>query len=150
MTDPAKKPEQEGRKRLRKAIYQRDPDKPEQAPRKPKEMKHSRSLTIRFTKSEWDLIVKNAELGSTTPTAIVRAGALGQTVRAIVARAWTDADRTVYKALVGGMNNLNQLAKATHLGAALQAEATQLFASLRRLLAELVPPHEIEQKQEIQ
>ena len=149
MTDLEKKSKQEGRKRLKKAIYQRDPDKPDQAPRKPRELKHSRSLTIRFTKSEWDLIVKNAELGATTPTAIVRAGALGLRVRAIVARAWTDADRTLHKALVNGMNNLNQLTKAVHLGAALQQEAGALFTSLRRLLAELVPSQEeIEQKQE--
>lgn len=147
MTDPEKKPKQEGRKRLKKAIYQRNPDKPDQAPQKPEELKHSRSLSIRFTKSEWALITKNAELGATTPTAIVRAGALGLRVRAIVARAWTDADRTLHKALVGGMNNLNQLTKATHLDAALQEEAAALFASLRRLLAELVPPQEeIEQK----
>jgi Bacterial mobilisation protein (MobC) len=143
MTDPAKKPTQEGRKRLRKAIYQRDPEKPEQAPRKPRELKHSRSLTIRFTKSEWDLIVKNAELGSTTPTAIVRAGALELKVRAIVARVWSDDERETYRALVGEMNNLNQLAKATHLGSALQAEAAALYAVMRQLLAELVPPQEI-------
>lgn len=144
-----KKPKQEGRKRLRKAIYERDPDKPDQAPRKPKDLRHSRSLTIRFTKSEWELIEKNAELGATTPTAIVRAGALGLRVRAIVARAWTDADRGIYKTLVGGLNNLNQLTKATHLGTALREEAAALFASLRRLLAELVPPQEeIEQNEE--
>lgn len=149
MTDPEKKTKQEGRKRLKKAIYQRDPDKPDQAPKKPKELKHSRSLTIRFTKSEWGLIAKNAELGATTPTAIVRSGAVGLRVRAIVARAWTDDERTTYKALVGGMNNLNQLAKSAHLGTALQAEATTLFTSLRQLLAELVPPQkEIEQNQE--
>lgn len=144
MTDPEKKPKQEGRKRLRKAIYQRDPDKPDQAPRKPKELKHSRSLTIRFTKSEWDLIAKDAELASTTPTAIVRAGALGLTVRAVVARAWTDDERATYRALVGEMNNLNQLAKAAHLGTALQAEAAALYATLRLLLGELVPPQVIE------
>lgn len=150
MKDPNKKPKQEGRKRPKKTIYQRDPDKPNQAPRKPEELRHSHSLTIRFTRSEWALIAKNAELGATTPTDIVRAGALGLRVRAIVARAWTDADRTLHKALVNGMNNLNQLTKATHLGAALQAEAAALFGSLRRLLAELVPPQsEIEQKQEI-
>jgi hypothetical protein len=149
MEDPEKRPRQEGRKRLKKAIYQRDPDKPDQAPRKPKELKHSRSLTIRFTKGEWDLIAKNAELAGTTPTAIVRSGALGLSVRAIVARAWSDAERDTYKALVGGMNNLNQLTKATHLGATLQAEATTLFTSLRRLLAELVPAQEIEQNQEL-
>ena len=148
MTDPGKRPKQDGRKRLKKAIYQRDPDKPEQAPRKPRELKHSRSLTIRFTKSERDLIAKNAELGATTPTAIVRAGALGLRVRAIVARAWTDADRTLHKDLVGGMNNLNQLTKAMHLGVTLQAEASALYATLRRLLAELVPPQEIKQNQE--
>ena len=149
MINLEKKPKQEGRKRLKKAIYQRDPDKPDQAPRKPKELKHSHSLTIRFTRSEWDLIAKNAELGATTPTDIVRAGALGLRVRAILSRAWTYDDRKLHKALVGGMNNLNQQTKATHLGAALQAEATALFASLRRLLAELVPPQEeIKQKQE--
>lgn len=144
MKKPEKKPKQEGRKRLRKAIYERDPDKPDQAPRKPKELKHSRSLTIRFTKSEWDLIVKDAELANTTPTAIVRAGALKLKVRAIVARAWADEERETYRALVGEMNNLNQLAKATHLGTALQAEAAALFAVLRQLLAELIPPQEIE------
>ncbi|MGI4735322.1 MAG: plasmid mobilization protein [Janthinobacterium lividum] len=149
MEDPEKRPRQEGRKRLKKAIYQRNPDKPDQAPRKPKELKHSRSLTVRFTKSEWDLIAKNAELAGTTPTAVVRAGALGLSVRAIVARAWSDAERATYKALVGGMNNLNQLTKATHLGATLQAEATTLFTSLRRLLAELVPAQKIEQNQEL-
>lgn len=148
MEDPEKRPRQEGRKRLKKAIYQRDPDKPDQAPRKPKELKHSRSLTIRFTKSEWDLIAKNAELAGTTPTAIVRSGALGLSVRAIVARAWSDAERDTYRALVGGMNNLNQLTKATHLDSGLQTEATALFASLRRLLAELVPAQKIEQNQE--
>lgn len=52
MKDAEKKPKQEGRKRLKKAIYQRDPKKPDQAPKKPEELKHSRSLTIRFTKSE--------------------------------------------------------------------------------------------------
>ena len=149
MEDPEKRPRQEGRKRLKKAIYQRDSDKPDQAPRKPKELKHSRSIGMRFTESEWDLIAKNAELAGTTPTAIVRAGALGLSVRAIVARAWSDGERDTYRALVGGMNNLNQLTKATHLGAGLQAEATTLFASLRQLLAELVPPQEIEQKQEV-
>ena len=151
MKDPKKKPNQEDRKRLKKAIYQRDPDKPDQAPRKPKDQRHSHSLTIRFTKSEWDLIVKNAELGATTPTDIVRSGALGLRVRAIVARAWTEADRTLHKALVNGMNNLNQLTKAAHLGAALREEAAALFVSLRQLLAELVPPqpqNEIAQKQE--
>jgi hypothetical protein len=149
MEDPEKRPRQEGRKRLKKAIYQRDPDKPDQAPRKPRELKHSRSLTIRFTKSEWDLIAKNAELAGTTPTAVVRAGALGLSVRAIVARAWSDAERATYKALVCGLNNLNQLTRATHLGAGLQAEATTLFTSLRGLLAELVPAQEIEQNQEL-
>ena len=144
MTDPEKKLKQDGRKRLRKAIYQRDPDKPDQAPRKPRELKHSRSLTTRFTKSEWELIAKNAELASMTPTAIVRAGALELKVRAIVARTWADDERETYRALVGGMNNLNQLAKAAHLGIALQAEAAALFAVLRQLLAELVPPQEIE------
>lgn len=149
MENPDKKPKQEGRKRLKKAIYQRDPDRPDRAPHKPKELKRSHTLTIRFTKSEWDLIVKNAELGATTPTDIVRSGALGLRVRAIVSRAWTDDDRKLHRALVGGMNNLNQLTKAAHLGAALQAEATALFTSLRRLLAELVPPQEeIEQNQE--
>ena len=148
MRDPEKKPKQEGRKRLRKAIYQRDPDKPDQAPRKPKELKHSRSLTIRFTKSEWDFVANKAERGATTPTAIVRAGALELTLRAVVARAWTTDDRTTYKGLVGGMNNLNQLAKAAHLGTALQEEAGALYATLRGLLAELVPPQEIEQNQE--
>lgn len=79
----------------------------------------------------------------------MRAGAVGLRVRAIVARAWTDADRTTHKALVGGMNNLNQLTKAAHLGTALQADATALFTSLRQLLAELVPAQEeIEQNQE--
>ena len=144
MTDLEKKSKQDGRKRFKKAIYQRDPDKPDQAPRKPRELKHSRSLTIRFTKSEWELIAKNAELASTTPTAIVRAGALELKVRAIVARTWADDERETYRALVGGMNNLNQLAKAAHLGTALPAEAAALFAVLRQLLAELVPPQEIE------
>jgi len=144
MTDPEKKLKPDGRKRLRKTIYQRDPDKPDQAPRKLRELKHSRSLTIRFTKSEWELIAKNAELASTTPTAIVRAGALELKVRAIVARTWADDERETYRALVGGMNNLNQLAKAAHLGTALPAEAAALFAVLRQLLAELVPPQEIE------
>ena len=143
MTDSEKKSKQEGRKRLRKAIYERDPDKPKQAPRKPKELKHNRSLTIRFTTNEWELIAKNAELASTTPTAIVRAGALELKVRAIVARTWADDERETYRALVGGVNNLNQLAKAAHLGTALQAEAVALFAVLRQLLAELVPPQEI-------
>lgn len=149
MEESEKKPKQGGRKRLKKAIYQRDPDKPDQAPKKPKESKHSRSLSIRFTKSEWELIAKNAELGATTPTAIARAGAVGLRVRAIVARAWTDDERATYKALVGGMNNLNQLTKAAHLGSAVQEEAAELFATLRRLLAELMPPlKEIEQNQE--
>lgn len=148
MTDSEKKPKQEGRKRLRKAIYERDPDKPEQAPRKPKELKHNKSLTIRFTASEWKLIAKNAELAGTTPTAIVRAGALELKVRAIVARTWADEERETYRALVGGMNNLNQLTKAAHLGATLQVEASALFATLRQLLAELVPPQEINHNQE--
>lgn len=149
MTDPEKRLKQEGRKRPKKAIYQRDPDKPGQAPRKPRELKRSHSIGLRFTKSEWALIEKNAELAGTTPTAIVRAGALELTVRAIVARAWAEEERETYRALVGGMNNLNQLAKAAHLGTALQAEAAALYATLRHLLAELVPPQAIEQNQEV-
>ena len=149
MTDPEKRLKQEGRRRPKKAVYQRDPNKPDQAPRKPRELKRSHSVGMRFTKSEWDLIEKNAELAGTTPTAIVRAGALGLSVRAIVARAWAEEERATYRALVGGMNNLNQLTKATHLEAALQAEAAALFATLRGLLAELVPSQAIEQNQEI-
>lgn len=135
-----------GRKRPSKAIYQRDPAEPQAAPKKPKHLVRGASLTVRFTKAEWESIQVKATQAGTTPTAIVRAGALGVSVQAVVSRQWTPEERADYRALVNGMNNLNQLAKASHLGTLERAQMQELYASMRFLLASLVPA-QVEQKQ---
>ena len=128
-----------GRKRPSKAVYQRDPAEPQAAPKKPKHLVRGESLTVRFTEAEWESIQAKATQAGTTPTAIVRAGALGVAVQAVVSRQWTPEERADYRSLVNGMNNLNQLAKASHLGTLERAQVQQLYASMRSLLASLVP-----------
>jgi len=136
-----------GRKRLRKAIYKRNPEKLQEAPKKPEELVRGKSLSLRFTKSEWDSIVTKAMLAGTTPTNIVRAGALGLKIQAVVSREWTPEERVDYRALVNGLNNLNQLTKSVNLAAHERGQVTELYAWMRPLLAALVPAR-IEQKED--
>lgn len=136
-----------GRKRLRKAIYKRNPDKPEEAPKKPEELVRGKSRSIRFTASEWAGIVTKATLAGTTPTNIVRAGALGLKMQAVVSREWTPEERVDYRALVNGLNNLNQLTKSVNLLAHERGQVAELYAWMRPLLAALVPAR-IEQKED--
>jgi len=138
--------EKGGRKRPRKTIYKRNPEEPQAPPKKPKHLVRGKSLPIRFTEAEWVGIQGKATQAGTTPTAIVRAGALGVAVQAVVSRQWTLEERADYRALVNGMNNLNQLTKASHLGNLERAQVQELYARLRSLLAALVPA-QVGQKQ---
>lgn len=136
-----------GRKRLRKAIYKRNPEEPQAAPKKPEELVRGESLSVRFTKSEWNSIVTKATLAGTTPTNIVRAGALGLKMQAVVSREWTPEERVDYRALVNGLNNLNQLTKSVNLTAHEHGQVAELYAWMRPLLVALVPAR-IEQKED--
>jgi hypothetical protein len=138
-----------GRKRLRKAIYERNAAKPEEAPKKPKELVRGESLSVRFTKSEWNSIVAKAILAGTTPTNIVRAGALGLKMQAIVSREWTPEERIDYRALVNGLNNLNQLTKSVNLAAHERGQVAELYAWMRPLLAALVPARIAQKEDEL-
>ena len=131
-----------GRKRLRKAIYKRDPEKPDQAPRKPPELVHGKSQSVRFTQAEWASILLKATQAGKTPSAFIRASALGVEMRAVVGRVWTKEERTDYRVLVDKLNMLT-LAPAADTGddaRQLSADTAELCVLIRQLLTELVPP----------
>lgn len=135
------KPAREGRKRLKQAIYKRDPAKPEQAPHKPEELKHDKLFSIRFTQAEWEGILRKASQAGNTPTAIVRAGALGLPMPMVVTHRWTQQERDDYRVLVNKFNTLNRqqgISSGTEQEA--PAETAELCSLLRRLLSTLVPP----------
>lgn len=134
---PDEKPK--GRQRPPKRTYTRDPATPERAPKKPQKLAKQKSLNIRFTQGEWDSLMLNATLAGTTVTDVIRAGALGLELKAVVSREWTPAERVAYRALVEGMNNLGQLAQAANLTVSERGQVQELYDWMRRLLAELVP-----------
>nr|GEW49967.1 hypothetical protein [Tanacetum cinerariifolium] len=82
---------------------------------KPKHLVHGKNFTVRFTQSEWDGILLKATLAGDTPTTIVRAGALGLELRAVLSRVWTDAERVDYRALIKAANNFNEQSKREDL-----------------------------------
>lgn len=128
-----------GRKHPRKAVYERDPTALDKPPTKPKHLVHGKNFTLRFTQSEWDGIVLKATLAGDTPTAIVRAGALGLELRAVLSRVWTQAERVDYRALVKAANNFNEQSKREDLEPHERSQLQTLYAEMLRLLAELVP-----------
>jgi len=140
MHTPLPNDKPKGRQHPPKRTYKRDPADLEQAPKKPKKLAKKKSLNIRFTQSEWDGLLTKATLGGNTITNIIRAGALGLEVKAVVSREWTAEERVEYRALVNGMNKLNQLTKAVNLTAPEQGQVQELYDWMRKLLAELVPP----------
>jgi hypothetical protein len=128
-----------GRKHPRKAVYERDPNALDKPPTKPKHLVHGKNFTVRFTKSEWDGILLKATLAGDTPTTIVRAGALGLELRAVLSRVWTDAERVDYRALIEAANNFNKQSKRADLEPHERSQLQKLYAEMLRLLAELVP-----------
>lgn len=139
MTTPDTEDRKGGRKHPRKAVYKRNPNAPDKAPKKPEELVHGKNFTLRFTQSEWDSIVVKATLAGVTPTAIVRAGALGLELRAVVSRVWTPEERVDYRALVTGANNFNQQSQSEHLEPHERSQREALYTEMLRLLAVLVP-----------
>jgi hypothetical protein len=135
------------RKHLRKAVYKRDPNAPEKAPTKPEELVHGKNFTLRFTQGEWESIKAKAMLAGVKPTAVVRAGALGLELRAVVSRVWTPEERVEYRELVNATNILKQQSERKDLAPAEQSKMEELYVEMRRLLAALVPAR-IEQKGE--
>lgn len=140
MNTPFPNDKPKGRQHPPKRTYKRDPTNPEQAPKKPKKLAKKKSLNIRFTQSEWDGLLTKATLAGNTITNIIRAGALGLEIRAVVSREWTAEEREEYRALVNKMNGLGQLTKAANLTAPEQEQVQEMYDWMRKLLAELVPP----------
>lgn len=130
--------EGKGRKRPEKAIYERDPAKSEQAPRKPVEQVHSKSLSIRFTRAEWASILQKAQRVGATPTAVIRAAVLDERLPAVVQYRLSVTERNDYRTLVNKFNGLSQL---TAGDAAPSADTAELRDLLRQVLAAIVPPH---------
>jgi hypothetical protein len=136
-----------GRKHPRKSVYKRNPSAPHEAPKKPEELVHDKVFSIRFTQSEWESITKKAALGSVTPTAVVRAGALELKLQAVLSRVWTPEERVEYRKLVNAANCFKEQAERKDLEAEERRQMEELYAEMRLLLAALVPAR-IEQKED--
>ncbi|MFC6225665.1 hypothetical protein ACFP2F_20630 [Hymenobacter artigasi] len=147
MDTPNPEDKKGGRKRLSKAVYKRDKDAPDEAPKKPEELVHSKNFSIRFTQSEWESITTKASLGGVTPTAIVRAGALELKMQAVLSRVWTPEERVEYRHLVNSTNYYKQQSEREDLSPSERQKMDELYVEMRRLLAILVPV-QIEQKED--
>jgi len=120
--------------------FDQPPATPRRRGRQPKTMPHQvHTVSVRLTEAEYQKLTTEAATYRKSLGEVLRAVWTGTPDAARLPRPRTVEEIAQLRQLAGLANNLNQLTKQLHAGAAVQQGARQVLVQLHQVLNELAP-----------